>query len=289
MVAQPEESGSFSLAGKKAEVLPISWKPSFHRPETTRSPHLRKPRSREHNSGQVVGIAYQARRRRATCWRILRHPREELAPRSFSSVAGRGRGCVSPANWSAPVSRPAATGDPGLGNEPPPPGFAVLVRSTLGGRKSPRVANSEWAPERPIENEEVPMRKKKKASDPTGRKLIEMGPPDWVAWLGNPVSDPSRVRAIDSNISTVTAEADKVLWVDRTRALDSAYRTPGGSRRQAGGSGAHVQYPAERSPRGAGANGPGLAQTGRRRAGIDGRAREKVAATDKSTTGSGMM
>ena len=54
----------------------------------------------------------------------------------------------------------------------------------------------------------------RKPFDPTGRKLIEMGPPDWVAWLGNPVPDPSRVIAIDSNISTVTAEADKVLWVE---------------------------------------------------------------------------
>jgi predicted transposase YdaD len=57
------------------------------------------------------------------------------------------------------------------------------------------------------------MRKKKKRFDPTGRKLIEMGPPDWVAWLGNPVPDPGGVLAIDSNISTVTAEADKILWV----------------------------------------------------------------------------
>jgi predicted transposase YdaD len=41
-----------------------------------------------------------------------------------------------------------------------------------------------------------------------------MGPPDWMAYLGNPVPDPGRVAAIDSNISTVTAEADKVLWVE---------------------------------------------------------------------------
>jgi predicted transposase YdaD len=54
----------------------------------------------------------------------------------------------------------------------------------------------------------------KKPYDATGRKLIEMGPLDWVAYLGNPVHDPGRVKAIDSNISTVTAEADKVLWVE---------------------------------------------------------------------------
>ncbi len=55
---------------------------------------------------------------------------------------------------------------------------------------------------------------KKKTFDPTGRTLIDMGPPDWVAYLGNPVTDPSRVHAKDSNVSTITAEADKVLWVD---------------------------------------------------------------------------
>ncbi len=54
----------------------------------------------------------------------------------------------------------------------------------------------------------------RKRFDPTTRKLIEMGPPDWMAYLGNPVPDPGRVKAIDSNISTVTAEADKVLWVE---------------------------------------------------------------------------
>ena len=56
--------------------------------------------------------------------------------------------------------------------------------------------------------------KKKKRFDPTMRNLIEMGPPDWVAYLGSPRPDPARVFAIDSNISTVTAEADKVLWVE---------------------------------------------------------------------------
>ncbi len=60
-------------------------------------------------------------------------------------------------------------------------------------------------------DEDVP---KKKRYDATTRNLIEMGPPRWVAYVGNPVADPGRVFAIDSNISTVTAEADKVLWVD---------------------------------------------------------------------------
>jgi hypothetical protein len=56
--------------------------------------------------------------------------------------------------------------------------------------------------------------KKKKRYDATVRKLIEMGPPDWPEFLGFPVRDPGRVRAIDSNLSTVTAECDKVLWVE---------------------------------------------------------------------------
>jgi len=55
---------------------------------------------------------------------------------------------------------------------------------------------------------------RKKPYDATARKLIEMGPPDWHAYLGSPVPDPGRVKAIDSNLSTVTAECDKVLWVE---------------------------------------------------------------------------
>jgi hypothetical protein len=40
-----------------------------------------------------------------------------------------------------------------------------------------------------------------------------MGPAEWHEYLGSPRTDPGRVFVIDSNISTVTAEADKVLWV----------------------------------------------------------------------------
>jgi hypothetical protein len=56
----------------------------------------------------------------------------------------------------------------------------------------------------------------KKSYDATGRKLIEMGPPDSPAFLGFPAQDPGRVKAIDSNLSTVTAECDKVLRVEDT-------------------------------------------------------------------------
>ena len=54
----------------------------------------------------------------------------------------------------------------------------------------------------------------KKPYDPTTRKLFELGPAAWIRFLRVPMTDPDRVRVIDSNLSTVTAEADKVLWVD---------------------------------------------------------------------------
>jgi predicted transposase YdaD len=53
-----------------------------------------------------------------------------------------------------------------------------------------------------------------KAYDATTRQLIEMGPAAWLEYLGIPVSDPTRVKVIDSNLSTVSAEADRVLWID---------------------------------------------------------------------------
>jgi hypothetical protein len=46
------------------------------------------------------------------------------------------------------------------------------------------------------------------------RKLLELDPAAWLRFLHIPLTDPDRVRVIDSNVSTVTAEADKVLWVD---------------------------------------------------------------------------
>ena len=53
-----------------------------------------------------------------------------------------------------------------------------------------------------------------KPFDATMRKLFELGPPAWLRFLHVSVSDPGRVRVIDSDLSTVTVEADKVLWVD---------------------------------------------------------------------------
>jgi hypothetical protein len=52
-----------------------------------------------------------------------------------------------------------------------------------------------------------------KPFDATMRKLIELGPVAWLRFLGVPISDPSQVTVIDSNVSTITAEADKVLWI----------------------------------------------------------------------------
>jgi hypothetical protein len=53
-----------------------------------------------------------------------------------------------------------------------------------------------------------------KPYDAIMRKLIELEPAAWLRFLHVPVADPDCVRVIDSNLSTVTAEADKVLRVD---------------------------------------------------------------------------
>jgi hypothetical protein len=53
-----------------------------------------------------------------------------------------------------------------------------------------------------------------KPFDATMRKLLELEPAAWLRFLHVPVANPDRVTVIDSNLSTVTSEADKVLWVD---------------------------------------------------------------------------
>ncbi len=53
-----------------------------------------------------------------------------------------------------------------------------------------------------------------KPFDATMRKLIELEPAAWLRFLHIPIADPSRVRVIDSNLSTVSAEADRVFWID---------------------------------------------------------------------------
>jgi predicted transposase YdaD len=47
--------------------------------------------------------------------------------------------------------------------------------------------------------------------DVTTRRLIEADPEGWLAWLGLPIDGP--VQPIESNVSTVLAEVDKVLEV----------------------------------------------------------------------------
>ena len=52
-----------------------------------------------------------------------------------------------------------------------------------------------------------------KPLDATMRKLYELGPAAWLEYFGLPIPDPAQVRVIDSNLSTVTAEADQVVLV----------------------------------------------------------------------------
>jgi predicted transposase YdaD len=53
-----------------------------------------------------------------------------------------------------------------------------------------------------------------KAYDATTRDLIELDPVAWLKFLHIQVPDPGRVRVIDSDVSAITAEADKVLRID---------------------------------------------------------------------------
>jgi predicted transposase YdaD len=53
-----------------------------------------------------------------------------------------------------------------------------------------------------------------KPFDATMRELIELGPAAWLRFLHIPIADPACVLVIDSNLSTVTADADKVLLVN---------------------------------------------------------------------------
>jgi predicted transposase YdaD len=48
--------------------------------------------------------------------------------------------------------------------------------------------------------------------DVTTRHLIEQDPVSWLHWIGLPVTDP--VHSVDSEVSTVLAEVDKVLRVE---------------------------------------------------------------------------
>jgi hypothetical protein len=53
-----------------------------------------------------------------------------------------------------------------------------------------------------------------KPFDSTMRGLIELEPAAWLRFLHINIADPSRVRVVDSDISTVSAQADKILLID---------------------------------------------------------------------------
>jgi predicted transposase YdaD len=50
-----------------------------------------------------------------------------------------------------------------------------------------------------------------KPFDATMRELFELEPAAWLEFLGIPVPDPGLVQVIDSNLSTITADADKLV------------------------------------------------------------------------------
>ena len=50
-----------------------------------------------------------------------------------------------------------------------------------------------------------------KPFDATTKRLLELDPAGWLTCVGLPVTGP--VRAVDSDLSTVTAEADTILQV----------------------------------------------------------------------------
>ena len=53
-----------------------------------------------------------------------------------------------------------------------------------------------------------------KPLDATMRELYEVEPAAWLEFLGIPVPDPGLVAVIDSNLSTVTADSDKLIRRD---------------------------------------------------------------------------
>jgi hypothetical protein len=53
----------------------------------------------------------------------------------------------------------------------------------------------------------------RKKYDATLRELYELEPANWMEFLGIPFPDPDLVQVVDSNVSTVSAEADKVVRI----------------------------------------------------------------------------
>src|SRR5262245_12566555 len=53
-----------------------------------------------------------------------------------------------------------------------------------------------------------------KPYDATARNIYAMNPAEWSTYLGHPVADPGRVCLIDSNLSTIAAEVDRVIRLE---------------------------------------------------------------------------
>src|SRR5262249_12438174 len=109
--------------------------------------------------------------------------------------AQRGRRMPS---WTEPTAfrsrRPACRAN----RSPRPPGTGSDSR-TFRAVFSSRLSQGQPAMQKPF--------------DPTTRRLIDLGPADWLQFLHVPVAVPERVTLLDSNLSTVTAGADRVIWV----------------------------------------------------------------------------
>jgi hypothetical protein len=60
----------------------------------------------------------------------------------------------------------------------------------------------------------------------TMRNLFELEPAAWLEFFGAPVPDPGLVGVIDSNLSTVTAESDKLVRVGGPEPYNLPSRVP---------------------------------------------------------------
>ena len=64
-----------------------------------------------------------------------------------------------------------------------------------------------------------------KPYDATTKDLLTERPRDLLAFLGLPVADDYEVEAIDADLSTVTAAADKILAHRRAGTVSGAHRS----------------------------------------------------------------
>ena len=83
-----------------------------------------------------------------------------------------------------------------------------------------------------------------KLFDALTRSLLEKYPADWLNQLGLIHGEP--VRVMNSDLSAVTAEADKVIRVEGPTALAGPHRAPGGLRSYTSSATPTVQCAVER-------------------------------------------